>query len=87
MAQGAVGHAFHGRRVILVELILLGSLLDDMEHALAEELGIEPAPQTEFANWVECGPPTLMFSGVQRPVTACTFRQRLQTAKSLCIHR
>jgi hypothetical protein len=45
MAQGAVGHAFHGRRVILVELILLGSLLDDMEHALAEELGIEPAPQ------------------------------------------
>jgi hypothetical protein len=69
--------------VILVELILLGDLLDAMEHALAEEPGIEPAPQTEVAKRVECGPPTLMFSGVQRPVTARTFRQRLRTAKSL----
>ena len=70
-----------------IELILLGSLLDDMEHALAEEPGIEPALQTEVAKRVECGPPTLMFSGVQRPVTACTFCQRLRTAKSLCINR
>jgi len=72
--------------VILVELILLGSLLDDMEHALAKEPGIEQAPQIQVAKWVECGP-TLMFSGVQRPVTACTFRRRLRTVKSLCIHR
>jgi DNA-binding SARP family transcriptional activator len=28
-------------------------LLDDMEHALAEELGIEPAPQTEVAKRVD----------------------------------
>jgi len=40
-----------------------------------------------FATPKKCRPPTLMFSGVQRPVTACTFRQRLRTAKSLCIHR
>jgi hypothetical protein len=46
-------NAFRTLVLILVELILLGSLLDDMEHALAEEPGIEPAPQTEVPKRVD----------------------------------
>jgi hypothetical protein len=39
-------------------------LLDGLEHALAEEPGIEPAPQTEVAKWVD-------------PITAAWLREHL----------
>ncbi len=40
-----------------------------------------------YPNAEEARTPTLIFLAEERPVTACTFRQRLRPVKSLFIHR